>query len=221
MMKKFALSSLAIALMASSATVSAVEFSGNVGATSDYLWRGLSQTDGKPAVSGGLDMYTDAGFYAGTWASNIDFGDDATYEIDFYAGYYGEIGDFFYDVGYNYYAYPNGEDLDFGEVYGSVGWNWLGLNVFYATNESASEDYYKDSFYVEGTAAFDLSDSLSLGFAIGHQSFDIDDEDDYITYNVSLTKSTDLGDVAFMVSDTDLDDDDPIVLVSWTYEFDL
>ncbi|WP_261389326.1 TorF family putative porin [Ferrimonas balearica] len=219
-MKKFALSSLAVALMASSSVVSAAEWSANIGAGSDYLWRGISQTDGKPAISGGIDVGTDIGFYAGTWVSNIDFGDDATYELDLYGGFAGDVGDFFWDVGYVYYAYPNGDDLDFGEVYAGVGWNWFGVNVAYATNESASEKYYEDAFYVEATFDFELTETIGIGFAVGNYSFDISDED-YVNYNAYVSKATDIGDFTFMVSDTDLDDDDPIVMVSWAYEFDL
>ncbi|SHH98889.1 TorF family putative porin [Ferrimonas marina] len=212
-------------ILSASALLSApamADVSGNIGVTSDYLWRGVTQTDGAPAVSGGIDWGHDSGFYLGTWVSNIEFGDAATYEWDLYGGFGGEIGDFGYDVGYIYYAYPNGDDLDFGEVYGSIGWNWLGLNVSYGTNESADEKFYENALYVEGTLGFDLTDSVSLGFAIGHYSFDIDEDEDYLNYNLSLTKSTEaMGDFTFMVSDTDLDDDDPIFLVSWAYEFDI
>ena len=83
----------------------------NIGATSQYLWRGMSQGSGA-AVQGGLDYSADNGFSIGTWVSNVDFGDDTTYELDGYFGY--SIGPV--SLGYIYYAYPDGDDLDFSEI---------------------------------------------------------------------------------------------------------
>ena len=78
----------------------------NVGVTSQYMWRGMSQGSGA-ATSGGLDYTADNGFSIGTWVSNVDFGDDTTYELDGYFGYsFGPVS-----LGYIYYAYPDGDDL--------------------------------------------------------------------------------------------------------------
>ena len=63
---------------------SPVEFSANVGYFSDYIYRGGSQTQDGPAIQGGFDMAHESGFYLGTWASNVDFGNSANIEIDFY-----------------------------------------------------------------------------------------------------------------------------------------
>ena len=122
-MKKSIVSVALSTLIASSALVStsasAVEgLSANVGLTSNYLWRGVSQTDDGAAISGGIDYAADSGFYVGTWASNVDFGDDASYELDFYAGFSGELPDGFgYDVGYIYYAYPDSAESDSANEY--------------------------------------------------------------------------------------------------------
>ena len=64
---KIALTSMFLIL---SSYASAVEISSNVGLSSDYIWRGMTQTDGDIAVNGGFDLSTDMGFYFGTWASN-------------------------------------------------------------------------------------------------------------------------------------------------------
>ncbi|QIZ75690.1 TorF family putative porin [Ferrimonas lipolytica] len=211
---------MALGLMSGSALANS--FDGNIGATSDYLWRGLSQTGGEAAFSGGIDYSHDSGVYAGTWASNVDFGDDKpTYEIDFYGGYAGEIESISFDAGYIYYAYPNADyDGDFGEVYLNLGWNWFGISTSYGTN-AQDDETYEDAFYIEGNISYDISPTLSFAVAVGNQSFDIDGVEDYVNYNASLTKVTDMGDFTFMVSDTDIDDDDPIVLVSWGYGFSL
>ena len=56
---------------------------GNIGFTNNYVWRGMTQTDDQAAISGGLD-FSAGGFYAGTWASNVDFADDTNSEQDVY-----------------------------------------------------------------------------------------------------------------------------------------
>jgi uncharacterized protein (TIGR02001 family) len=102
-------------------------FTGNVGLFSQYIFRGLTQTNRDPAVQGGFDYAHSTGLYAGTWASNISFpkenastpftgaagsGTTGTYsqggslEWDFYGGYKGTVGDFGYDLGTLYYWYP-------------------------------------------------------------------------------------------------------------------
>jgi uncharacterized protein (TIGR02001 family) len=84
----------------------AAEFSGNVAYTNDYRFRGISQTDEDMAVQGGFDIDFGNGFYAGTWASNVQFG--GSIEIDWYGGYAGEVNDdLSYDIGYMYYSYPS------------------------------------------------------------------------------------------------------------------
>jgi uncharacterized protein (TIGR02001 family) len=100
-------------------------FTGNVGLFSQYIFRGLTQTNRDPAVQGGFDYAHKSGFYAGTWASNISwlkenasaqvgnnkvvqgtYGEGGSLEWDFYGGYKGTVGDFSYDVGTLYYWYP-------------------------------------------------------------------------------------------------------------------
>src|SRR5690606_7575411 len=90
---------LMVTLQMTSSLVSA-DVSTNIAVVSNYLFRGVSQTDGSPAVQGGIDFEHASGFYAGTWASNVDFGDEISYELDLYAGFAGSMNDLGYDVGY-------------------------------------------------------------------------------------------------------------------------
>jgi len=91
------------------------EFSANVALTTDYVFRGFSQTEEGPAIQGGFDV-TYKMFYAGVWASNLDFGGDdfnndiANIEIDVYAGITHKFGAVEADLGVIYYAYPGAED---------------------------------------------------------------------------------------------------------------
>ncbi len=79
--------------------------------TSDYRFRGLSQTDTSPAVQASVDFNSETGFFVGAWASNIDFLDEATYdssiELDLYAGYTMALGESTeLTAKFVYYMYP-------------------------------------------------------------------------------------------------------------------
>ena len=98
-----------------------VAISGNVALTTDYAFRGISQTDQSPAIQGGLDL-TSGSFYAGAWASNINFGTGgANLELDVYGGYKFTAGPVNFDVGIIGYLYPgaadDGAELDYWEGY--------------------------------------------------------------------------------------------------------
>ena len=85
-----------------SASSQAGEWSANASMTSNYIWRGLTQTENEAAVQGGIDYAGDSGFYVGTWASNVNYGagDVYSYEHDIYAGFAFDTGDISWDVGY-------------------------------------------------------------------------------------------------------------------------
>lgn len=105
------------------------DFSANIGAVSNYMWRGVTQSDNQPAVQGGLDVAHESGFYAGTWASNVDFGaGNANYELDVYAGFDFSLPDENASLGLNttYYAYPDqpGDSIDFWEIGLSGGYDF-------------------------------------------------------------------------------------------------
>ena len=105
----------------------------NVGAVSDYRYRGISQTRLKPALQGGVDLSHPSGFYLGAWASTIrwvkDLEGDAGVEVDVYGGYKGELAKGLgYDVGVLGYVYPSNK-----------------LATSANTNETASENMWPAS----------------------------------------------------------------------------
>jgi uncharacterized protein (TIGR02001 family) len=116
---------------------------GNVGLTSDYVFRGISQSSENAAVQGGVD-FTCGNFYAGVWGSSVDFGVEGTAEVDIYGGYKMTLGRFALDFGFIYYAYPGIDsdlDADFFELKAAAStevWKGgtLGGTVFY------SPDYF-------------------------------------------------------------------------------
>ncbi len=201
--KRLSFTVLATAMMlAGTATAqeSDGELTANVALTTNYIYRGVSQTDDGPAIQGGFD-YTHGIFYAGTWASSVDFGDDTTMEIDFYGGLAPEWNTVTFDIGVLYYAYPDSPDLptgsqNFVEVYGGasapVGPFEVGGTVSY------SPDFYGeigDAFYYQATVGLDLTehtglDAFGIDAAYGFSRFDDDLlGDDYDDFNVGATAS--------------------------------
>jgi uncharacterized protein (TIGR02001 family) len=163
------------------------EFSFNVGAASDYVFRGFSQTDSKPQVYGGADVGIGI-FYAGAWLSNVDFGDSTDMEYDLYAGFKPTVGPVSLDVGILRYGYTNqsdGADLDFweGKVAGSVpaGKGTIGAAVYY-TPENFNQS--GQATYVELNGSMPVTDKLSVSGAVGHQA--LEGPLDYETWNLGV-----------------------------------
>jgi uncharacterized protein (TIGR02001 family) len=152
----------ALVMMASAAAAHA-EFTGTLAATTDYNWRGITQTAQDPALQGSLDFSTDMGFHGGAWASNVDFGGgDPNVEIDLYAGWGG--GETFpYDLGIVYYTYPGKSDFNYSEIYGSLGWEWISAKISYAWSFGGYAG--QDAFYYEGNIDYPLPADFSL---LGH-----------------------------------------------------
>jgi len=108
------------------------DISSTVKLASDYTFNGVSQTDNKPALQASLDYAAESGFYAGTWASNVDFGDDTNIEWDVYAGKYFQLNEKLgLDAGIAYYTYQGqNSDGNYPEAYAKFG---------YASSMGASE----------------------------------------------------------------------------------
>ena len=175
----------------------------NIGATSQYLWRGMSQGSGA-AVQGGLDYSADNGFSIGTWVSNVDFGDDTTYELDGYFGY--SIGPV--SLGYIYYAYPDGDDLDFSEISISAEVGAFTFGVAVLADADWEADLGDDPYFFINTG-FPIREGLDLGLQVGHYDYEAGDaETDY-----GLTLS--IGDVSFGIMDSTRDDSDPKFVISY------
>ena len=195
----------------------AVEISGNVGATTDYIWRGNTQAGGDASLSGGIDVDFGNGFAAGTWVGSLGRGDDdgadANYELDLYASYGGELGNVSYEVGYIAYEYPGAANssLDFSEVYVSFGAGPLSLSYYVLADAEDADFDANDGTYLSLDAEFPLIQDWALTVHYGEESGDIapDDED------VSLTLSK--GDMAFTVSGND--GDDTRAIISWGASF--
>lgn len=166
----------------------------NVGVASDYVFRGVSQTDEGLQVFGGVDVTYDS-FYAGVWASNVDFspfGDTETdAEIDIYAGIKPEAAGWVFDFAGIYYTYidqPSGfNELNYFEVKAAasraIGPGTIGAAAYYSPEFTGEVG---DAIYYEVNGGYTINDRLTVSGALGRQAFG-DIEADYTTWNVGGT----------------------------------
>lgn len=130
---------MAMVVFSSSMAIQSAEFESNVAIANDYVWRGMTQTSEEPAISGGFDIAGESGLYFGTWASNVEFGDGAALELDWYAGYANELENgLSYDIGYLAFTYPGEDSLDFEEIYLGLGYSYFGLT--YSAGQDSAPD---------------------------------------------------------------------------------
>jgi len=184
-----AVGSLALAGAAQAQDVPPVKAAFNIGANTDYVFRGVSQTDEDPSVFGGVDLTIGSIGYAGVWASNVDFGNGTDAEVDLYAGVKPAVGPVTLDLGVIYYGYidsPSGSHQAYweGKVAGSVtaGPTTIGAAVFYSPDFFGGTD---DAVYAESNIAIAIPDTkFSISGALGHQW--VKGPADYTTWNAGV-----------------------------------
>lgn len=208
---------------APAAPASPYTFTGNVTLASEYIYRGIEQTYGKPAIQGGFDFSHTSGFYVGTWASNISWisdaapGTSAPIEIDVYGGFKNAFGggDWNYDVGVLTYNYPTSNSTlankaDTTEVYGALGWKWLTAKYSYVVSNhifawGTSTDprgSTRGSGYFDLTGNFDLGGGWGVSAHAGHQTIKDLSDASYTDYKVGVTKDVGVGTAGLYYSDT-------------------
>lgn len=193
------------------------EWSGNVTLTSNYVFRGITQTDEAPMVQGGFDWASDS-FYVGTWASGVDFGDGTSTEIDLYAGWTPTVGAFDLDLGVIYYWYPDAPDnpeQNFFEAYAGAS-TTLGDTLEVGASVAYSPEFYYeigDAFYYAGSVALPINELFSVDATIGYSDF-VDAGGDYTDYSLGLTTSFEGFDLDFRFIGTDDDALDEYFVVS-------
>jgi uncharacterized protein (TIGR02001 family) len=180
----------------------------NVGAVTDYRFRGIAQTSKKPAIQGGLDFAHKSGFYLGAWGSNVRWIKDfngatkGNLEIDLYGGFKGELAkDVNFDVGVVTYIYPGNNSGAIGtpgaglvknanttEVYGALTYSMFtakysrSTGTFLGFLDSSGSDYFDLS------AAFDLGNGFTLTPHIGVQKVAKNKPFNYTDYSLTLAK---------------------------------
>lgn len=178
----------------------------NIGAVTDYRYRGISQSSRDPALQGGIDYAHKNGLYLGTWASTINWIKDSPsapasakgpVEVDIYGGYKGTAGSLSYDVGLLQYWYAGnnlGNVAGFAnpntlEVYGA-----LTASVFTAKYSHSLTNLFgtptsKNSGYLDLSATFDLGNGWSVTPHLGNQT--IKNFSSYTDYSLTVAKDMD------------------------------
>ena len=178
----------------------------NIGLFSQYVWRGMTQTDESLALQGGVDYAHASGFYAGAWASNVswttdfDYMDSNSLELDLYGGYANTIGDtgIGYNVGVLQYIYPGtsndgAPDTDATEVYGALSYKWANAKYSYTVSDEAwGFDDAEGTYYLEANADIPVGDSgYTINLHVGR--FDFDGQGsvdvDYVDWKAGVTKA--------------------------------
>jgi len=187
-------------------------FTYNLGLYSQYIFRGLTQTDERPAIQGGVDYSHSSGFYVGTWASNISWLEDSgnydgsSLEWDIYGGFRNTIGDtgIGYDIGLLNYIYPGSktaagaanpgfDDPYTLEAYGALSYGWFQVKLSYAlTDDVFGVANADDTYYAEANANIPVGESgFTVNLHAGYQKSDgnvpgaapgAPDNDDLYTY---------------------------------------
>lgn len=201
----------------------------NVGLVSDYLFRGVSQTRGDPALQGGIDYAHPSGFYAGAWASGIGWVKDwlgkGRTEIDVYGGYKSTFagGDGTWDIGVIAYNYPGKggatawlANPDTQEVYAALGYKWLTAKYSYATSShfigwyggAGYDQKTRGSDYLELNAGYDLGNGWTALGHVGRQKVKnyvataALESADYTDWKIGVTKDVGFGTVGLSYSNT-------------------
>jgi len=156
----------------------------NVNLVSNYVYRGISQTGGKPAIQGGLDYSHVSGFYAGMWGSNISWLSDsktaanASLGLDTYLGFKNSFAtDYSYDVGFLRYNYPGTyapatTTGDTNEIYGLIGWKWLTAKYSYSLGSTFGLPNASGTSYFDLSANYAIPDTTyTLGAHYGKQTY--------------------------------------------------
>ncbi len=211
-------------------------YSFNIGATSDYVFRGISQTDNDPAIQGGADFGYGI-LYAGVWASRVDFADapPANAEVDWYGGirptWNSPLGTMNLDFGVIYYSYPGANpsfvpglgDPNYVELKAGYSWSALHPSLVTGTTLYWSPDYFAETgsvWTIETMAAWTVgkwgSFTPVINGVLGWQKGDSNDgyfvnvngtDDEYYYWNAGLNLAVDNISFDFRYWDTNINGD--------------
>lgn len=200
-------------LGATAASAQDLSVYGGVALTSDYISSGMTQTDGDPAFQTYIEMETAAGFYAGIWASNVDFGagDDDKVEVDLYLGFRNELASgISYDLGYARYFYD-----DSGNCCGEV---ILSMGVPLGDSASLTPRIAWDPEYDDLNTSLALDVSVTEQIGLTAKLGKVKDGQEYYQVGASYAL-TDASSMDLSWHDSDMDDSALVFTLS--YDFDI
>lgn len=177
-------------------------FSGSAAVTTDYRFRGVTQTQNDPAVQAGFTLGHTSGLYFGLWGSNVNFGSGTpSLELDPSIGYATTLESFsskpVLDVGVVYYNYPSASDLNWAELYGKLTFKEvLASGDSLLTNINYTNDYAgasADSWNVNASYSIPFGSSgfgavAAVGYtAVDEDKYKFNDDDNYVDWKAGLT----------------------------------
>jgi uncharacterized protein (TIGR02001 family) len=175
-------------MLAAGVSAAQAEVTGNASLTSDYRFRGVSQTQNAPAVQGGVDFAHSSGFYAGNWNSSISselYPGSAGIESDVYAGFKKEFGGVTVDAGVLGYMYPRTTtDTNTTEVYVNASYNVLSVKYSRSITNYFGVADSKNSSYIQADANVPVAGKLSAVAHYGRTSVANNEALNYADYNV-------------------------------------
>jgi len=184
------LSALGLACYFSALPLASAEesFSANAGLTSNYVFRGQTQSDDGIAIQGGIDYTHETEFYVGGWASSVDEvngGDGSGFEIDLYAGWAHSWDDFGLDIGYIVYEYTDKKFAEGAkEFYIGFDWGPVGITYYDGSDDAAGASDYN---YVDVGLDIEMIDDVLLSFHYGR--FSPDRGSSFNDFKVEATKN--------------------------------
>ena len=177
---------------------------GSAGVVNDYLFRGMSQTNRKPAVQAGVEFDHASGWYLGGWGSNVSWLSDAStsvapisssVELDLYGGWRGSFGgDWSYDVGVYRYQYPGSYPAGFvlpntTEAYAALAWKSVSLKYSYALTDLFGYADSEHSGYVDLAWNQEFAPGWLLNAHVGHQQVENVAGASYSDWKLGVTRN--------------------------------
>lgn len=209
---------IAAALLCAAAAANAGEVTGTVTAVSDYDFRGVTLSAKDPALQASIDYAHDSGFYAGAWASNLDYGPgiDGDIELDLYLGWAGETAkEVGWDVGIVWYTYPDSSSSptaskisDYPDIYAGVSFGPVEVKQWYTDDYAGSK---LGALYTELNYGFELPADFGLNLHLGY-NYDngiiASYGSKYFDFSVGVAKTLGNFDLELKFLGTDLDEAD-------------
>jgi uncharacterized protein (TIGR02001 family) len=195
----------------------AQDFSANISVTNNYVWRGITQTNGDFAVQGGADVEFGSGFSVGAWASNVDFGDATEAEIDLYGNFAIPLTDMVTanlgGILYLFPGQPSGADYTFFEFNGGLDFD-LGMATL-STSVAYSPDVGGDTtWYFNGGLGVPVGEYFELFGSVGYYEWET--AVDYLDYAVGVSATWQNFTVSTYYAGTDFAGDDGSFVVMLT-----
>lgn len=140
---------------------------GLVGYGSDYIFRGVSQTDGGAFAHAGAYYDHGSGLYAGAWLGQVDYADGSDLETDLFVGWANDH----IDVMYIDYSYNGDADLDGSEL--MIGSEFMGVSLDYYLGQDDYSDYMELGYTLKGVdVSYGMWEDIGDNIAVS-KSFDL------------------------------------------------